>query len=73
MPHPVPTPKSDDPAEKTSVPEVHGDRQAEQEAERAKEALGNVNEGYEKAPPWAGGEPTWPTGGNISQGPRRKG
>jgi hypothetical protein len=46
------------------------DKAAKKAVEQAKAALGNVREGHEKAPPGAGGEPSWPTGGNISRGPK---
>lgn len=64
------TPPGDPAEDHVEVPEVKGDHAAAQEAERAKTALENVRQGYEKAPPGAAGEPSWPTGGNASEGPR---
>jgi len=51
-------------------PEVSDDPDAQRAIEQGQAALDNVREGYEKAPPGAGGEPSWPTGGNLSRDPK---
>lgn len=66
----VPDPRNDPAAEAAARPKRH-DPADDKHREQSEAALENVSKGYEKAPPGAGGEPSWPTGGNISRGPKR--
>jgi len=64
-----PSPRNDPAADAAARPKGH-DASDDRRREQEEAALANVREGYEKAPPGAGGEPSWPTGGNISRGPK---
>jgi hypothetical protein len=62
--------RSSDAADPAQRPEVGSDPAANRAADQAKAALDNVRQGHEEAPAGAAGQPSWPTGGNVSQGPK---
>lgn len=62
--------RSSEAADPARRPDVGNDPDANRAADQAKAALDNVREGHEKAPPGAAGEPSWPTGGNLSRAPK---
>jgi len=70
--NPNPDPRDDPAAQAAARPKSH-DAADDKHREQSEAALENTGKGYEKAPPGAGGEPSWPTGGNISRGPKRSG
>jgi len=63
-------PRSSEATDPVRRPDVGDDSAANCAADQAKAALDNVREGHQKAPPGASGEPSWPTGSNVSRDPK---